>query len=205
LILVAIFLYKVFFKIIHNLVFIHFVFIVFGYLHGYLHREIYDSEHVSNLTKEQYPPIVNTIPEEKSKSVKVFAKVSRVGDYKSSGQILVYFKKDDASIKLKYGDELKANLFYKPIENIPNSNFDYRQYLIYKQVYQQAYLKSNEWSLVNRKQGNYFISLAYQYREKCHNVLKSTLQNQEAFAVASALLIGDDDAIPKTIYQAYSD
>lgn len=205
LMLLCIVLYKVFFKIINKHIVIHFVFIILGYLHGYLHREIYYLNHFSNLPKAQYLLIVNSIPEVKSKSVKVFAKVNRVGNYKSSGQILVYFKKDAASIKLKYGDELKANLFYKPIENIPNSNFDYRQYLIYKQVYQQAHLKSNEWSLVNRKQGNYFISLAYQYREKCHNVLKSSLKNQDAFAVASALLIGDDDAIPKTIYQAYSD
>ena len=198
-------LYKVFFKILNKQIVIHFVFIVLGYLHGYLHREIYYPDHFSNLPKGQYLLIINSIPEVKAKTVKVFANVRRVGDYKSSGQILVYFKKDDASIKLKYGDELKANLFYKPIENIPNSNFDYRQYLIYKQVYQQAYLKSNEWRLTNIQQGNYFVSLAYQYREKYHNVLKSSLQNQEAFAVASALLIGDDDAIPKTTYQAYSD
>ena len=66
-------------------------------------------------------------------------------------------------------------------------------------------MKTNEWRLTKRQQGNYFVSLAYQYRESCHKVLQSSLQNQEAFAVASALLIGDDDAIPKSVYQAYTD
>jgi competence protein ComEC len=131
--------------------------------------------------------------------------VIRVGGSQASGQILLYFKKDSASINLKYGDKISANLIFKTIENIPNSNFDYRQYLANKQIFQQAYIKSGEWKLVARNQGNYFVSLAYQYREKCRIVLQSSLKNQEAFAVASALLIGDDDDISTAVYKAYTD
>ncbi len=198
-------LYKVFFKSSNRQIVFHFVFIGLGYLHVNLHREIYYPDHFSNFQKGQSLLIINSIPEVKAKSVKVFAKVIRVGDSNSSGQVLLYFKKDSASINLKYGDEITTNLICKSIENIPNSNFDYRQYLANKQVYQQAYIKSGEWKLIAEHQGDFFTSLAYQYRESCHKVLQSSLQNQEAFAVASALLIGDDDAIPKSVYQAYTD
>jgi competence protein ComEC len=129
----------------------------------------------------------------------------KVGNVNTYGKILLYLKKDNASINLRYGDEITANLIFKSIENIPNSNFDYRQYLANKQIFQQAYIKSGEWKLIASNQGNYFVSLAYHYREKCHIALQTSLKNQEAFAVASALLIGDDDAIPKSVYQAYTD
>jgi competence protein ComEC len=203
--LICILIYKVLFKIVNRQIIVHLVFLLLGYFHVNLHREVYYPDHFSNLPKGKFLLIINSIPEVKAKSVKAFAKVIRVGDSNSSGQVLLYFKKDSASINLKYGDEITTNLICKSIENIPNSNFDYRQYLANKQVYQQAYLKTNEWRISKSQQGNYFVSLAYQYRESCHKVLQSSLQNQEAFAVASALLIGDDDAIPKSVYQAYTD
>jgi competence protein ComEC len=205
LMLICILIYKVLFKIVNRQIIVHLVFLLLGYFHVNLHREVYYPDHFSNLPKGKFLLIINSIPEVKAKSVKAFAKVIRVGDSNSSGQVLLYFKKDSASINLKYGDEITTNLICKSIENIPNSNFDYRQYLANKQVYQQAYLKTNEWRISKSQQGNYFVSLAYQYRESCHKVLQSSLQNQEAFAVASALLIGDDDAIPKSVYQAYTD
>ena len=205
LMLICILIYKVLFKVVNRQIIVHLVFLLLGYFHVNLHREVLYPDHFSNLPKAPSLLIINSIPEVKAKSVKAFAKVIRVGGCNSSGQVLLYFKKDSASINLKYGDEITTNLICESIENIPNSTFDYRQYLANKQVYQQAYLKTNEWRLTKRQQGNYFVSLAYQYRESCHNVFKSTLQNQEAFAVASALLIGDDDAIPKSVYQAYTD
>lgn len=205
LMLICILIYKVLFKIVNRQIIVHLVFLLLGYFHVNLHREVLYPDHFSNLPKAPSILIINSIPEVKAKSVKAFAKVIRLGDSKSSGQVLLYFKKDSASINLKYGDEITTNLIYKSIENISNSTFDYRQYLANKQVYHQAYLKTNEWRISKSQQGNYFVSLAYQYRESCHKVLKSSLQNQEAFAVASALLIGDDDAIPKSVYQAYTD
>ena len=205
LLFIFIVLYKLFFNIINRQILFHFVFVLLGYIHTCAHRENCYSDNFSNFSKGQFQFIINSIPEVKAKSVKAFAKVIRVGDCNSSGQVLLYFKKDSASINLKYGDKISANLIYKTIENIPNSNFDYRQYLANKQIFQQAYIKSGEWKLVARNQGNYFVSLAYQYREKCRIVLQSSLKNQEAFAVASALLIGDDDDISKAVYKAYTD
>ncbi len=201
----CILLYRLFFKNINRQILFHFLFVLLGYLHTYAYRENCYLDHFSNFSKGHCQIVINSIPEVKAKSIKAFAKVIRVGDCNSSGQVLLYFKKDSASINLKYGDEITTNLICKSIENIPNSNFDYRQYLANKQIFKQAYIKSGEWKLVARNQGNYFVSLAYWYREKCHSVLQSSLENQEAFAVASALLIGDDDAIPKSVYQAYTD
>ncbi|MFM7015669.1 MAG: ComEC/Rec2 family competence protein [Bacteroidota bacterium] len=205
LMLVCILLYHSLFKRINHQIVFYFVFVVLGYSHVYLSRENYFTDYFEVLPNGSTTIIVNSIPEVKSKSVKLFAKVVRVGNNKSSGQVLLYIKKDNTSIKIKYGDELMLAMNCKSIENIPYSNFDYRQYLANKQVYHQAYIKTNEWQLLNHHHGNYFVSLAYHYREKCGVVLKNSLHSQEAIAVASALLIGDDDAIPKSVYQAYTD
>jgi len=205
LLFIFILLYKLFFNIINPQILFHFVFVLLGYIHTCAHRENCYSDNFSNFSKGQCQFIINSIPEVKAKSVKVFSKVIRVGDSQASGQILLYFKKDSASINLKYGDKIVANLVFKSIENIPNSNFDYRQYLANKQIFQQAYVKSDEWKLIVRNQGNYFVSIAYRYRESCRVVLRNSIQNYDAYAVASALLIGDDDDISKSVYKAYTD
>jgi competence protein ComEC len=170
-----------------------------------VHREDRYLDHFSLFSKGQYQIIINSIPEVKAKTVKVFAKVVRVGGNQVSGHILLYFKKDSKALDLKYGDKIVANLVFKSIENIPNSNFDYRQYLSNKQIFQQALIKSDDWKLIARNQGNYFVSIAYRYRESCRVVLQKSIQNYDAYAVASALLIGDDDDISKSVYKAYTD
>ena len=205
LMLICIALYKVLFKNFNRQILFHFVFLLLGYIHTYVHREDRYLDHFSNLSRGQCQIIINSIPEVKAKSVKVFAKVVREGDRQVSGQVLLYFKKDANAIELKYGDKIVANLVFKSIENIPNSNFDYRQYLANKQIFQQAYIKSDEWKLIARNQGNYFVSIAYRYRENCRVVLQKSIQNFDAYAVASALLIGDDDDISKSVYKAYTD
>jgi competence protein ComEC len=202
---ICIVLYKVLFKFFNRQILFHFVFVLLGYIHTYAHREDHYSDHFSNLSKGECQIIINSIPEMRAKSVKVFAKVVRVGDCNSSGQILLYFKKDAKALDLKYGDKIVANLVFKSIENIPNSNFDYRQYLANKQIYQQAHIKSSEWKLISRNQGSYFFSIAYRCRESCRVVLHNSIRNYDAYAVASALLIGDDDDISKSVYKAYTD
>jgi competence protein ComEC len=205
LMLICIALYKVLFKNFNRQILFHFVFLLLGYIHTNAHREDNYLDHFSNLSKGKYQIIINSIPEVKAKSVKVFAKVIRVGDCNSSGQLLLYFKKDANAIDLNYGDKIVANLVFKSIENIPNSNFDYRQYLANKQIYQQAYINSDEWKLIASNQGNHFVSIAYQCRESCRVVLHNSIRNYDAYAVASALLIGDDDDISKSVYKAYTD
>jgi competence protein ComEC len=205
LMLICIVIYKVFFKVFNRQILFHFVFVLLGYIHTYTHRENHYFDYFSNLSKGECQIIINSIPEVKAKSVKVFAKVVRVGDCNSSGLVLLYFKKDVKALDLKYGDKIVANLVFKAIENIPYSNFDYRQYLANKQIYQQAHIKSSEWKLISRNQGSYFVSIAYRCRESCRVVLQKSIQNYDAYAVASALLIGDDDDISKSVYKAYTD
>ena len=197
--------YQRLFKSINKQIVFYFVLLLLGYLHTNTHRKNLYLNHYSKFSNEHSRVIITSISEVKAKSIKVFADVVQIGDVNSCGKILLYFKKDSSSLKLKYGDDISTILNCRTIENIPNSNFDYKQYLANKQVYQQAYLKSGDWKLIATHQGNIFTSLAYQYREQCHDVLKNSLHNIDAYAVASALLIGDDDDISKPVYQAYTD
>ncbi|MFM7016844.1 MAG: ComEC/Rec2 family competence protein [Bacteroidota bacterium] len=197
--------YKMLFHYINYQMLFNVIFLWMGYLHVNTHRENLYYNHFSKINSKKCTLVLNAIPEIKSKSVKVFANVIRVDNNGTSGQILLYLAKDSLSMQLNYGDELKVVLNAKSIQNIPNSNFDYKQYLANKQIFNQAYLKSNEWSLIRHHCGNAVVCLAYQYRKQCVAVLQKSMNIKEAFAVAAALLIGDDDAIPKSVYQVYTD
>ena len=98
LMLICIALYKVLFKNFNRQILFHFVFLLLGYIHTYVHREDRYLDHFSNLSKGQCQIIINAIPEVKAKTVKVFAKVVRVGGNQVSGHILLYFKKDSKSL-----------------------------------------------------------------------------------------------------------
>ena len=70
----------------------------------------------------------------------------------SKGKALIYIEKDSLSSKLKFGDELliKGNLnFLEPPKN--PKEFDYKRYLENRSIYQQGYLASDDWRLLDSK------------------------------------------------------
>ena len=195
--------FKIFKEFNYQIV-LHLLFVWIGWIQVYTHRENLFIDHYSKFNSSKYKLLINSIPETKTKSMKVQAKVLAVNGHKADGKLLLYFQLDAASRSLQYGDVVAASISLHPITNINHSSFDYVQYLANKQIFHQAYLKKNQWTFINHHQGNYFVDLAYNYRNKCNTVLKSSFRNSEAYAVAAALLIGDDDAIPQSVYQAYT-
>jgi hypothetical protein len=98
--------YQRLFKSINKQIVFYFVLLLLGYLHTNTHRENLYLNHYSKFSNEHSRIIITSIPEVKPKSIKVFADVVQRGDVNSCGKILLYFKKDSASLKLKYGDEI---------------------------------------------------------------------------------------------------
>ncbi len=125
---------------------------------------------------------------------------------KTEGKFLIYFSKDSISKNLKYGDRIIVNKVLSPILNSGNpASFDYTQYCAFHQLYQQVYLKENEWILLPGKNENALKSFLFSIREKVVNLLEKYLGNTDESSIAKALLIGYKVDLDKDLVQAYSD
>jgi competence protein ComEC len=156
--------------------------------------------------------IVATIKEplvEKAKSFKALVSIEMLINKEIqqnlTGKALIYLAKDEASEKLKYGDKITFN---KPLQDITNSGnpgaFDYKQYCAFQQVFQQVYLKNNEWVVLKEKDKSAFYGLVFKTRDYILNTLGKYIPREEEAALAKALLIGYRNDLDKDLVQAYS-
>ena len=148
-------------------------------------------------------------PVEKGKSFKALVYVETVINKEIrqhvTGKVLLYLAKDQASEKLKYGDKI---IFNKPLQNITNSGnpgaFNYKQYCAFQQIFQQAFLKKNDWILLKGKNKSAFYVLVFKTRDYVLNTLEKYIPREQEAALAKALLIGYRNDLDKDLVQAYS-
>lgn len=121
------------------------------------------------------------------------------------GRLLVYLKKDSIDDRIvHYGDQITFVGNVTPVSAALNPDaFDYRQYLFYKNIHHQIFVKSDQWELTGTGQGSAVWALAYICRDYCISVIRRFLGDGDEFAVASALLLGYDDAVSPELKQAY--
>jgi len=128
------------------------------------------------------------------------------GTERCSGKLLIALKVDSLSpIKLSYGDELIFNADYKKVEPPYNpGEFDFKKWLASKNVYEQAFIRQDQLFKTGNSLGNPFIKWALVLRQKQVAIYRSLLQNDEAFAVASTLILGYRADLDKETLAAYS-
>jgi len=123
-----------------------------------------------------------------------------------SGQMLLTIKLDSLKpIKLKYGDEMMISLKYTTVEPPYNpAEFDFKAWLASQNVYHQAFVYKNH--IVNTKNnfGNPIIKIALTIREKQVAKYRSLIKSDEAFAVASTLILGYRADLSEETLSAYS-
>lgn len=146
---------------------------------------------------------------EKEKSLKVIVQVQAIkqGDNwkNTSGKAMLFFKKDSLSLKLKYGDQLfiNANLNDIPPPQNPGE-FNYKRFLKFHNVYNQAYIKNADWIYCGENKGNYLLEKSYQLRNNLLAILTENNLYGLEFAVGSALLLGYVDKLDADIISAYA-
>ncbi|WP_316799412.1 ComEC/Rec2 family competence protein [Pedobacter frigidisoli] len=125
---------------------------------------------------------------------------------KSTGQLMVALTIDTLhSINLDYGDELIISGRYLPVDPPYNpAEFDFKWWLASQNIYRQTFIDQNHMKILNRNCGNPVIRLALQIRK--HQIIKyrSLIKNNEAFAVASTLILGFRADLDKETLNAYS-
>lgn len=159
--------------------------------------------------EQNYYGFISDIPQEKSKSIKCKLSLFGSGSHTSvnvvNGDIVLYFKKNLSSLKLKYGDLISFTSELEPIKAPTNpGEFDYRKYLSYKNIFHQAYIDSGKFRYEGSYVSNLLFDFAVNLRVSLLNTLKENGLAGNEYAIAAALLLGYDDEISSDLMQAYS-
>ncbi len=183
---------------------------LFAYLLTELKTEINHPNHFSKVNNgSAFIAYLSDSKQEKSKSYKTTVEVVAVksGDkwFATEGKCLVYISKDSLSANLRYGDLILFSS--QPAEVQPPGNpsqFNYRQWLSYNQVYHQLFLASSKWNGIGHHYGYSIVEMAINMREKLLKIFKDNNISGDDYAVVSALLLGDVDEIDQDIMNAYA-
>ena len=146
---------------------------------------------------------------EKEKSLKVPMQILAVKNNQEwvlcEGNAMFYFQKDLAGLELKYGDRLVLKTNFTDIKPPQNpSEFDYKLYLSFHNVYQQAYVKSGDWKFTGFNNGNFIKKFSYNLRDNLLATLRENNMTGDEYAVASALILGYEDKLDADVISAYA-
>jgi competence protein ComEC len=152
---------------------------------------------------------INEPLQEKASTFKTTARVVAAYNHGEwlpvKGYLLVYFAKDSRWPDLQYGDELIAGKRPEMIKNNGNPGaFDYQQYCVTQQLYQQLYLRTTDFYWLPRNRGHLLSKLLLKGRDYCIDNLKRYIGDGPEAGMAEALLIGYRLDLDKAVVQAYS-
>ncbi len=183
---------------------------VSGYNSVLLHKQILRPGHFSKMQKQGI--MLATVAEpiqEKDHSYKTILEVNGIKKgntvLKAGGRILTYFAKDSTR---KPPEEGCLILFWAEVQEIsPPANpgaFNYRKYMANNNVYHQAYLNTLSWKTLAAPHGFNMMRTAHKVAAKFVSILKANGLKGQEFAVASALILGQNDMLDNETLQAYS-
>lgn len=165
-----------------------------------------DKHHFSNLISKDNYIVGQLIQDVKRKtSSSTLLSVRSVDGVPARGKLLVYFDKTE-DISYKVGDIISV---LGSASNIQNNNnpqaFDYRKHLAHKGIIKQVFLRIENHALI--KHDRIFLPLHYAHKTRkwALAILKKRLKDQEQFATASAMVLGDRNNITPELQEAFSD
>jgi competence protein ComEC len=167
--------------------------------------------HFLNFTgNAQYAYVrVKEFGKEKEKTISVIVDILAIKENEkfisTCGKSVIYFEKNDKSLKLKYGDELlfKVKFLDIPLPQTPIA-FNYRNFLANKQIYKQTFLKSADWLYTGINNGNLLLSISNNIHHYLLDILANNHLNKDEFSVSAALLLGSSDKLDTDIISAYA-
>jgi len=151
----------------------------------------------------QEPPVI------KPKSYKAIAAINaiRINNrwQSTTGNLLIYLKKDSTSAKLEYGSQI---ILHRKLQAITNSGnpgaFDYQRYCLFQDINYQAYLQEKDYLPLAGNNGNTFQRYLFYIRDGVIRILRQSIPGNKEQGVAEALLIGYRNDLDKELVQAYS-
>jgi competence protein ComEC len=183
---------------------------VTGYNSVILHKEILRSDHFSKMqTKGIFIAAIAEPLQEKDHSFKTILSIKGIKKgnaiVEAEGRILAYFAKDSINKPPSEGSIITFSADVQPISPPQNPGaFDYRKYMATNNVYHQVYLNNISWKIIDKPHGFNLFQTANQISRKFVSILNENGLKGREFAVASALLLGQNDMLDNETLQAYS-
>ena len=137
---------------------------------------------------------------------KVLQVISKGYNQAVDGNIILYFEKDSSLLpQLSYGSRLLIKNTSQEIKGPQNPfEFNYKRYLAFNQIYQQAFILKNNFIVIDQLGGNILWKIAYQAQAFFNKTLLTYVKSNSEIAISKALLYGYDDDIDSDIVKAYS-
>lgn len=164
-----------------------------------------------HLKPDYYIAQVNGTIQQRAESARVPLKITAVSTVQGivpvKGNVLCYFPEDSSATSAfpEYGDVIVfRKMPVRPDKPSGPWEFNYRRYLENSGIFHLVYLRDNEYRIAGHNQGYAVIKFAIHTRTKFLNLLRSKGLEGEEYAVASALLAGQDKEIDRNLYDAYS-
>ncbi|MCG8881945.1 ComEC/Rec2 family competence protein [Tenacibaculum finnmarkense] len=181
-------------------------FIFIGISTTFLHNpKNYDSYYEHHLTDNSNIIIqIHKVLKTSNYAHKYIADVIQIDTKKTIGSILINLKKDSISTLLNVDDLIVTTAEFKNLTGALNPyQFDYREYLAKKYVYQQVFINpTNYQKLAEGKTSIYGVS--EQFRNNIQTSLKEKGFKKEELSVINALLLGQRKNISKNLLQNYT-
>jgi competence protein ComEC len=154
--------------------------------------------------------IISKPLEEKEKTYKTFIAVQHIIDSTeiektANGNLLVYIQKDSTLANLEVGDVVLLQLKIQSVASPKNiGEFDYKNFLQHKSVFQQQYITKNEITVLQKHKSLWVKRFSNSISLYVQTVLKKYIPKQENFALADGILLGHRADIDVELYNAFA-
>ncbi len=182
-----------------------------GYWSVILRDESRNPGHIINRQEKILAYQVNLITssEEKEKSWKRTGAIVRIktatGWKLASGKVNLYWPKTEEVYNLDYGDVLLIAGEPRLVEGRFNPHeFDFREFLRFKNIYHQHFVKGGQWTLIQKSQDHGFLFYANRARAWSVNKIKRFINSPREQGIVIALVLGVTDGLDNELLTAYA-
>jgi competence protein ComEC len=183
-----------------------------GYIQVFRRTDSNRPDHIINCndTILYYTVTIISQPQEKENSWKAEAEVNWIqvkgGEPKQgSGKVLLYFSKHDFQNPFQYGDKLVVRGSPTLIKGPANpGEFDYKQFLAYRKIYHQHFLRKGSALLTDHESPSVIIEYSICARQWADKVIERNVDGSREQATTSALVLGLMDGLDTELIGAYA-
>jgi len=181
---------------------------LFGWILPVRYNELLSAKHFSKFTAQYLVVKLNTEPVLKNGLFRFTADVEETvntGHKTTATGTLLITIKDSSAKKLHYGDELLLPAKYQAIDPPFNpAEFNYKAYLAHKNIFYEAFLFPKQYLVLGTGTGNALMGHSVLLRRQLVEKLRQNIRDTDAYAVASALVLGYKADLSSDVLEAYS-
>ena len=169
-------------------------------------HQLENTERADDHTPQLYTAQITQVPVPKAKTVCCNTRIRRADDDGKEWRALLYLQKDSASMRLKEGDHLAVRTrITAPQANGTPSEFDYRRYLMHKQIAGTGYVAASQWQHLSPADSTSSrASFISRLRQHTWDIYHREGFGESNYAVLTALTTGYKEELTDELTQTYS-